>query len=37
MLIHNYCVLIAYVIYYMFCTTMKLAIDETPQSDGFTT
>ena len=36
-LIHNYYALIAYVIYCIFCTTMKLAIDETPQYDGFTT
>ena len=36
-LIHNYYALIVYVIYCMFCTTMKLAIDETPQYDGRTT
>ena len=36
-LIHNYYALIAYVICCMFCTTMKLAIDETPQYDGLTT
>ena len=36
-LIHNYYTLIAYVIYCMFCTTMKLAIDETPQYVGLTT